>query len=120
MNGTDLIAAMDGEPLFDEGDAKFWRVADYEGGLLWVGRWCRTSPWERHAAGDELLHVLEGVVELTVLTGEGPVSTTLRSGSVFVVPRGMWHRQSASAPVLQWGATPGVTEHSMADDPRGN
>jgi hypothetical protein len=26
MNGTDLIAAMDGEPLFDEGDTKFWRA----------------------------------------------------------------------------------------------
>ena len=31
------------------------------------------TPWERHPAGDELLHVIEGAVEVTVLTDDGPV-----------------------------------------------
>jgi mannose-6-phosphate isomerase-like protein (cupin superfamily) len=40
---------------------------------------------------DELLQVFEGELDITVLTGRGPIEATLRPGSVFVVPRGLWH-----------------------------
>jgi quercetin dioxygenase-like cupin family protein len=31
------------------------------------------SPWERHPTSDELLHVLEGEVEIILMTDDGPV-----------------------------------------------
>jgi len=43
------------------------------------------------AVSDELLQVFEGQLDLTLLTEVGPVEATLRPGSVFVVPRGVWH-----------------------------
>ena len=44
---------------------------------------------------DELLHVLDGEIDLTVLTDEGPVRSNIPAGSVFVVPQGLWHRPVA-------------------------
>jgi mannose-6-phosphate isomerase-like protein (cupin superfamily) len=52
------------------------------------------TPWERHP-DDELLHILEGEVEVTILTPEKVNKITLQTGSVFVVPRGLWHKQFA-------------------------
>ena len=51
--------------------------------------------WERHPKGDELLHVLEGDLEITLLRDEGSEKTVLGAGTVFVVPRGVWHRPHA-------------------------
>ena len=58
-------------------------------------RFSGQAPWERHPDGDELLHVLEGAVDLTVLTDDGPTELRLDAGSVFVCPKGLWHRQRA-------------------------
>ena len=78
------------------------------------------TPWERHPAGDELLHVLEGAVEVTVLTDAGPVQRSVAAGSVLVVPRGAWHRQRAEEGVVLLFATAAeTTDHSWAEDPRG-
>jgi quercetin dioxygenase-like cupin family protein len=53
------------------------------------------TPWERHP-DDELLHVLEGEVEVTILTLEAVEKVILKAGSIFVVPRHLWHKQFAS------------------------
>lgn len=98
--------------------AAFWMLDRFSGGHVWVGWFEGASPWERHPAGDELVHVLEGEVDVTVLTDEGPVTTTLTAGTGCVVPQGAWHRQAARGRVVEYGATPGVTEHSGAEDPR--
>src|SRR5215831_19489150 len=43
-----------------------------------VSRFSTQIPlWECHPAGDELLHVLEGALEVTTMTDEGPVQTTV-------------------------------------------
>ncbi|MFG0316494.1 MAG: cupin domain-containing protein [Planctomycetota bacterium JB042] len=120
LKAHDPRETMSGPPMFetDDREASFWRLGSFDGGMAWVGRWRGTSPWERHDAGDEVLHVLEGEVEVTVLTDDEEVTTRVPAGSVFVVPRGRWHRQSSAGFVVQWGATPGTTEHSDADDPR--
>jgi quercetin dioxygenase-like cupin family protein len=82
-------------------------------------RFSGQTPWERHPDGDELLHVLEGEVEVTILTDGGPVHATVRAGSVFIVPRGLWHRQLARLAVALLFATPTeTTESSWAEDPR--
>jgi len=74
--------------------------------------------WERHPKGDELLHVLEGDLEITLLRDEGAETTVLGAGTVFVVPRGVWHRPHAISDVSLFFITPEETESSTADDPR--
>jgi quercetin dioxygenase-like cupin family protein len=98
--------------------AAFPRLASFNGGAIYVGRFAGPTPWERHRDGDELLHVLEGAVEITVLTDEGPRKTHVTAGCVFVVPRGLWHRQLALPSVTLLAATPDNSEVSSADDPR--
>ncbi len=84
-----------------------------------VFRFSGQTPWERHPAGDELLCALDGDVDITVLTDGGPVQTTVRAGSVFICPRGLWHRQLARRGATHLYATPlEGSEHSWADDPR--
>jgi quercetin dioxygenase-like cupin family protein len=103
-----------------DADAAFAKLAPFNHGGIFVGRFSRQTPWERHPQGDEFVHVLDGEVELTVLTEHEPVCVTLRAGSIFVVPQGLWHRQVAqtrTAALLS--ATPTPTDISAAKDPRG-
>ncbi|MBM4244023.1 MAG: cupin domain-containing protein [Deltaproteobacteria bacterium] len=87
--------------------------------LLGVTCFCGRTPWERHPDGDELLYVLEGRVEVTVLAEEGPHVEAVPAGSLFVVPRGLWHRQHAEQTVrLLFATAADTTGHSWADDPR--
>jgi mannose-6-phosphate isomerase-like protein (cupin superfamily) len=84
-----------------------------------IMRFSGRTPWERHPDGDELLQVLEGGVEVTVLTEAGPLRATIAMGSIFVVPRGLWHRQIASArTTLLFATALQGSEHSWAEDPR--
>ena len=75
--------------------------------------------WEMHPRGDELLHVLEGEVEVELLGKGGRLRrTTVRGGSFFVVPRGLWHRPLQRKPVVMLYVTPGAgTEASFDDAP---
>ncbi len=87
--------------------------------LLGVMRYSGLTPWEQHPDGDELLHVIDGEVGLTLLTDAGPVQEIIRAGSVFIVPRGLWHRQLPRPCVSMLFATPAKTrEISFGDDPR--
>ena len=81
-------------------------------------RFSGQPPWERHP-DDELLHVLDGEVEFTLLTDSGPACVTLRTNSLFVMPRGVWHRSLARAPVtVLYITSSDGNEHSLAEDPR--
>ncbi len=87
--------------------------------VLGVMRFSGETPWERHPDGDELLHVLDGDVDVTVLTDTGPVHVPVSAGGVFVCPRGLWHRQRpATAATLLFATPTKTTEASWADDPR--
>lgn len=87
--------------------------------MLGVIRFSGQTPWERHPDGDELLHVLDGEVLITVLTDSGRHEIAARSGSVFVCPQGLWHRQYAPEGVtLLYGTPVETSEISFADDPR--
>jgi mannose-6-phosphate isomerase-like protein (cupin superfamily) len=86
--------------------------------MVGLARFSGRTPWERHSE-DELLHVLEGEVEITVLTEREQIETRARPGSVVIVPRECWHRQNAEGRVT----LPFVTSEegnavSYADDPR--
>src|SRR5207248_2578782 len=84
-----------------------------------VSRFSEPSHWERHPTGDELLHILEGEADVVTLTDGGPVRSTVRAGSIFICPRGLWHRVLPRSPLSMLFATPGEgTEHSDAKEPR--
>jgi mannose-6-phosphate isomerase-like protein (cupin superfamily) len=50
------------------------------------------SEWERHPAGDELVCLLSGGVDLILDEPDGERRVELREGTGFIVPRGVWHR----------------------------
>src|SRR5437867_11560998 len=74
---------------------------------LGVSRFSDDSHWERHPAGDELLHILEGEADVVTLTDAGPVRSTVAAGSLFVCRRGLWHRVLPRSPIAILFATPG-------------
>jgi uncharacterized cupin superfamily protein len=85
-----------------------------------IGAFVGQPPWECHTTGDEFLHVLAGETELTTFDENGARTTqTLGAGSVVVVPRGSWHRNTAPSGVTMLYITPNLGNlHSWADDPR--
>ncbi len=103
----------------EEADAAVRKVAKIGNLTLGVMSYSGLTPWERHPDGDELLLALDGEVDVTVLTDEGPVERKLRAGEAFVCPQGLWHRQRAEKSVSMLYGTPiDTTEISFADDPR--
>lgn len=126
MKAQDIQAALRGVPELRIGetttaaqaDAAFPMLAAFNDGGVYAGRFSGLTPWERHTSSDELVHVLEGKVEITLLADAGPETVTVSAGSIFVVPRGLWHRQLPRPSVLLLTVTPRPTEVSFAEDPR--
>jgi quercetin dioxygenase-like cupin family protein len=87
--------------------------------MVGVVRFSGLTPWERHP-DDELLYVLEGEVDVTVLTAEGgTVHDSLRAGDLFVVKKELWHRQHATATTaLLFVTSSDGNAVSDAEDPR--
>src|SRR5215472_16136545 len=85
LGAHDLRAALDG--LAGKAEQ---RLATMDGCAVGVTRFStQTCPWERHPDSDELLHVLEGELEVTTLTDDGSIHTSVPAGSLFVCPRGL-------------------------------
>jgi PhnB protein len=107
------------ETTGEDADAAVRNVAKIGNLTLGVMSYSGLTPWERHPDGDELLLALDGEVEVTVMTDDGPVKRMIRAGEAFVCPQGLWHRQLAEKSVSMLYGTPIETsEISMADDPR--
>jgi mannose-6-phosphate isomerase-like protein (cupin superfamily) len=68
--------------------------------------------WERHPAGEEILVLMSGELELVLDTGGGEQRAVLKPGQTFIVPRGVWHRGIVKKPGKLMFITPGAgTEH---------
>lgn len=94
------------------------RLGTFDRASIGVFRFSGRAPWERHPDGDELILVLEGGGEMTVLGEDGPVQAELRPGRLFVCPRGLWHRPIATPEMTALYVTPlEGNQHSWADDP---
>ena len=90
-------------------------LGSVDAGNITLGFFAGSSPWERHIEGDELLFVLEGEVGVTLLHDDCRDEATIASGSIFVVPRGRWHRTVARQPVkilTNTGTLPGTVSKS--------
>jgi mannose-6-phosphate isomerase-like protein (cupin superfamily) len=96
------------------------RLADYRDGLLLAIKSSGQDHWERHLAGDELVHILDGTKTLEIVCDAGPPkSFELRAGMIVIIPQGAWHR-SYSEGTTTVSAVPFPGENIEADvnDPR--
>jgi quercetin dioxygenase-like cupin family protein len=127
VKAVDIQAALATRPVLrgrtpetpeEETAEAFATLAAFGDGGVFAGSFAGDSAWERHAKGDELVHVLSGEATLTVLTDNGPQVLEMKAGMLAVVPRGCWHRFQAPDGVTLLTATPQPTDHSTAEDPR--
>lgn len=96
------------------------QVAPYRDGAIFTSKFSGTGGWERHPAGDEIVHVIEGSTVLRLLPDEGPETLELGAGTMVIVPKGMWHRFESATGVTLMSITPLPTDHPPVDvaDPR--
>ena len=114
MKVTDILSELAAHPA-----GSFLDVAEFNGRQLGACDITGTSPvWEMHPDTDELFYILEGAFEATLLNADGPEHVVVPAGSMFVVPKGIWHRPAAPSGAKFIYFTPGETLHSDADDPR--
>lgn len=65
-----------------------------EGWLMLVLRMRADTPtWEMHPAGDEILYLLSGAIDIVLEEDAGERLIKLGAGEACIVPRGRWHRQ---------------------------
>jgi len=70
------------------------------------------STWERHPAGEELVLLLSGRVDLIQEIDGQEVRTELHPGTAVVNPAGVWHTADVHEPGMGLFITPGAgTEH---------
>jgi mannose-6-phosphate isomerase-like protein (cupin superfamily) len=99
--------------------AGFVSLASFDQGEITGGQFSGESPWERHVDCDELLYVLEGTVDVTILTDDAdPIDLTVPAGHLFVIPRAHWHRQTAHTATVLTLRPAAHGPVSFADDPR--
>ena len=118
LDSTYIHLRPDERALAMEGGAKFWAGIDErhdldQGRLMGsTGQSADWDHWERHPAGDEILTLLSGELELVLDTDGGEERAVLKPGETFIVPKGVWHRGIVKAPGRLMFITPGAgTEH---------
>ncbi len=118
LKGTYVHLRPDERALAMEGGEKFWAgIADRRD--LDRGRLMGATPqtkdwdhWERHPAGEEVLTLLSGELEIVLETEAGEERAVLKPGQTLVVPAGSWHRGIVRQPGDLLFITPGAgTEH---------
>jgi mannose-6-phosphate isomerase-like protein (cupin superfamily) len=87
-----------------EVDDEFWQTIDrrseLQGGRL-VGRFHNAQDWdiwEMHPAGDEVVCLLSGAIDVVLDEPDGERVVELEAGRTFIVPRGVWHRAIVREP----------------------
>ena len=127
VKAVDIAGTLEGLPVLDnrtpdtseeEAAAAFATLAPFGNGGIFAGSFNGQSPWERHRNGDELVQILDGATELTLMLDDGPQTLSLKAGMLAVVPQGTWHRFYAPDGVTVMTATPHPTDHTNAEDPR--
>ena len=98
-------------------EAAFARLAETHNGAVFAGSFQGQSDWERHRNGDELVQILAGETQLTIVTDESRHVFEMKAGMLVIVPRGCWHKFDARGGVTVLTMTPQPTDHSTAEDP---
>ena len=118
LDSTYIHLQPDERALAMEGGARFWAgIADrhdLDHGRL-MGSTEQSADWdhwERHPAGEEILVLMSGELELVLDTDGGEQRAVLEPGQTFIVPKGVWHRGIVKKPGQLMFLTPGSgTEH---------
>lgn len=127
MTGVDIMSELSNKTFLKnrtpqtteaEEAETFARLAEYGEGAIFVGRFAGRSTWERHPQGDEILQVMEGDVDVTIL-GDTAETIRLSAGMLAVVPGSKWHSLYSENGVTLMTVTPLPTECSV-EDPRGD
>ena len=74
--------------------------------------------WEMHPESDELFYVIEGVLEIKLLTDVGSEFYSASANETVVVPKGFWHKPGAPDGAKFIYLIAGQSLHSDKDDPR--
>ncbi len=100
----------------------FHEFAPFNSGSFAVfrGDGVEASDWEIHRDTDEFLFVLAGSATVEILTDDDSTTVDLTPGRFVIVPRGLWHRHRNVVDLIEMYFTPGDSEQSDADDPRGS
>ncbi len=117
LSGLKVLDGRGADTTEEEADAAFAMLAPFDTGGVFTGSFIGDSPWERHTDGDELVHILKGSTELTILTRDGEKTLSMKAGMLTVVPKGLWHRFHAPNGVTVLTATPHPTDHSDEEQP---
>jgi mannose-6-phosphate isomerase-like protein (cupin superfamily) len=87
-----------------EVDDEFWQTIDrrseLQGGRL-VGRFHNAQDWdiwEMHPAGDEVVCLLSGAIDVVLDEPDGERVVALEAARTCIVPRGVWHRAIVREP----------------------
>jgi mannose-6-phosphate isomerase-like protein (cupin superfamily) len=68
--------------------------------------------WEMHPAGDEIVCLLSGAIDLVLQEGDQERVVALRDRGACIVPRGVWHRAIIRGPAEALHITRGAgTQH---------
>lgn len=118
LDGTYIHLTPDDSARAIEGGDPFWATIQErsdldEGRLMGVtGQGKDWDHWERHPAGEEILTLLSGEMELILDMEGGEQRAVLKAGQTFIVPRGIWHRAIVREAGRLMFVTPGAgTEH---------
>ncbi|WP_437521519.1 cupin domain-containing protein [Sorangium sp. So ce726] len=80
-------------------DAEIQRVKHVDGWLVTRFHMAEdTLRWEMHPAGDEILYLLSGAVDVVLYEHGGERAVSLRAGTACKVPQGAWHRMVVHEP----------------------
>jgi mannose-6-phosphate isomerase-like protein (cupin superfamily) len=87
-----------------EVDDRFWeridRRSELRGGRL-VGAFHNTEDWdvwEMHPAGDEVVCLLSGAIDVVLEDERGERVVALEAGYTCIVPKGVWHSANVREP----------------------
>jgi mannose-6-phosphate isomerase-like protein (cupin superfamily) len=124
LDGTYIHLKPDDSARAMAGGDRFWATIQDrsdldEGRLLGVtGQSADWDHWERHPAGEEILTLLSGEMELVLDLEGGEQRTVLKADEAFIVPRGIWHRAIVREAGRLMFVTPGAgTEHRRVERP---
>jgi len=74
--------------------------------------------WEMHPDTDELFYILNGTLQINLLTETGVEMVQASASDSLVVPQGYWHKLNALDGAKFIYLTPGESIHSDKADPR--
>lgn len=104
LDTTYLALASSGEVTTMAVTDEFWATVDERteltgGRLVMLAHYEADWPsWEIHPAGDEIVYLLSGAVDLVLDEPDGERIVALRGRSACVVPAGTWHTARVHEP----------------------